>query len=165
MSRILSSILPYPALSLALLAMWLLLHNSASPTTLLGGVILAIAAPRTLLALEAERLMLKRPFALVTLTGIVVFDIIRSNIAVGKIIYGGKRSRTTNFVAIPLDMRNRYGLSILATIITCTPGTLWVEYDSARSRVLLHVLDVVEPNHWVTLIKGRYERLLMECFE
>lgn len=159
-------ILPYPVLSLALLAMWLLLHNSASPATLLSGAILAIAAPWILRSLEAERLMLKKPLALLKLAGIVVFDMVRSNIAVGAVIYGAKRStRAASFVAIPLDMRNRYGLSILATIITCTPGTLWVEYDSARSRVLLHVLDVVEPDYWVGLIKGRYERLLMEGFE
>lgn len=161
-----SRILPYPVLSLSLLAMWCLLHNSVSPATLLSGGILALIAPRTLLALEAERLMLKRPLALLKLAGIVIFDMIRSNFAVATIIYGRKRStRAGGFIAIPLDMRSRYGLSILATIVTCTPGTLWAEYDSSRSRVLLHVLDVVEPDYWVALIKGRYERLLLEAFE
>ncbi|MGW8175761.1 MAG: Na+/H+ antiporter subunit E [Stenotrophomonas sp.] len=62
-------------------------------------------------------------------------------------------------------MRDRYGLAVLAIIITSTPGTLWVEYESATGRLLLHVLDLVDEETWVRLIKDRYERRLMEIFE
>ena len=66
---------------------------------------------------------------------------------------------------IPLDMRDPYGLTALACIITATPGTIWVEYDSADSTVLIHVLDLIDEEQWVTIIKQRYERRLMEIFE
>ena len=161
-----SRLLPYPALSASLLLMWLLLHGSADPATLSGGILLAIAAPWTLSALETPPLNLRRPSAVLRLIGVVLYDVVRSNMAVGAIIYGRKRTRrSSGFVAIPLDMRNRYGLTILATIITCTPGTLWVQYDSRRSRLLMHIFDLVDPETWPALIKGRYERLLMEIFE
>lgn len=146
--------------------MWLLLHGELAPATLLSGVVLAIVAPWSLRALEAEGLKLRSVIACFKLAGVVAFDIVRSNLAVGTIIYGRKRTtRTSGFVAIPLDMRSRYGLTLLAVIITCTPGTLWVQYDGARGRMLLHVLDLVDRAAWIPLIKGRYERLLMEIFE
>ena len=66
---------------------------------------------------------------------------------------------------IPLDMRDPYGLAALACIITATPGTLWVEYDSADNTMLLHVLDLIDEEEWVRIIKDRYERRLMEIFE
>jgi multicomponent K+:H+ antiporter subunit E len=31
--------------------------------------------------------------------------------------------------------------------------------------LLLHILDLVDRTTWIPLIKGRYERLLMEIFE
>ena len=49
--------------------------------------------------------------------------------------------------------------------ITATPGTLWLQYDRSRSILLLHVLDMVDDQQWIDLIKNRYERLLMEIFE
>ncbi|HOY76601.1 MAG TPA: Na+/H+ antiporter subunit E [Hyphomonadaceae bacterium] len=159
-------LLPYPILSIALLMMWLVLHGSAEPATLIGGVILALAAPVTLSALEMPPLKLRRPGAIVKLIGVVLYDIVRSNVAVARIVYGRKRaSKLSAFIVIPLDMRNRYGLTMLATIITCTPGTLWVQYDSRSGRLLMHILDMVDPEIWPELIKGRYERLLMEIFE
>jgi multicomponent K+:H+ antiporter subunit E len=158
--------LPYPILSIALLMMWLVLHGSIEPATLIGGVVLALAAPLTLSALEMPTLKLRRPGAIVKLIGVVLTDIVRSNVAVARIVYGRKRkSKLSTFIVIPLDMRNRYGLTMLATIITCTPGTLWVQYDSRSGRLLMHILDMVDPETWPVLIKGRYERLLMEIFE
>jgi multicomponent K+:H+ antiporter subunit E len=62
-------------------------------------------------------------------------------------------------------MRDPYGLTALACIITATPGTVWVEYDSAEGTMLLHVLDLVDEDDWVRTVKDRYERRLMEIFE
>jgi multicomponent K+:H+ antiporter subunit E len=96
----------------------------------------------------------------------LISDIIRSNIAVAQIILGPRRSDlTSGFVHIPLDLRNRYGLAILACIITSTPGTLWVGFNSNSGTLLIHVLDLVDESAWIELIKRRYERLLLEIFE
>lgn len=162
-----SRILPYPFLSIALLLMWILLQGSASPAVLVSGAVIALAAPWTLAALEMPALKFRRPLAVLRLAGLVIFDVVRSNIAVAGIIYGRRRTakRASGFVTIPLDMRNRHGLAILSAIITCTPGTLWVQYDSGRNRLLMHIFDLVDPEAWPEQIKGRYERLLMEIFE
>jgi multicomponent K+:H+ antiporter subunit E len=97
---------------------------------------------------------------------LVVADIVRSNIAVARIIFGlGRRDRRSGFVRIPLEMRDRYGLTALACIITATPGTLWIEYDGETGAVLIHVLDLVDEDAWIRLIKRRYEQRLMEIFE
>ncbi len=56
-------------------------------------------------------------------------------------------------------------LAVLAVVVTSTPGTAWLEYNSLNRTVLIHVLDLVDEAEWQTLIKGRYEALLMEIFE
>lgn len=66
---------------------------------------------------------------------------------------------------VPLDMRNPYGLAVLACIVTATPGTIWVEYDFAQGTLLLHILDLIGEEEWARIIKNRYEGRLMEIFE
>jgi multicomponent K+:H+ antiporter subunit E len=68
-------------------------------------------------------------------------------------------------MTIPLDLRDPTGLAVLAVIITSTPGTAWLDYNSARRTLLLHVFDLVDETAWLNLIKNRYEYLLLEIFE
>lgn len=158
--------LPFPLLTASLLAMWLLLVGSAGPGALLLGLLLALLGVRALLALDPERARLRRPRVALELARDVLVEVFRSNNAVARLILGpGTRDRTSGFVRVPLDMRDPYGLAALACIITATPGTVWVEYDSAESIMLLHVLDLVDEEEWVRIIKDRYERRLMEIFE
>ena len=159
-------VLPYPVLSLGLFVASILLSASVAPPSLALAVLLALLAPYIMLALGVDRVRVKSPMAIVRLAIDVVGDIVRSNWAVSHIILGRRRhERTSGFIHIPLDLRDRYGLAVLAIIITSTPGTLWVEYESATGRLLLHVLDLVDEETWVRLIKDRYERRLMEIFE
>jgi multicomponent K+:H+ antiporter subunit E len=73
--------------------------------------------------------------------------------------------RVSGFVRISLDMRAPYGLAAPASIITATPGSLWVEYDTADNTMLLQILDLIDGEEWGRIIKDRYERRLMEIFE
>jgi multicomponent K+:H+ antiporter subunit E len=161
-----NGILPYPLLSLALLILWLLLNQSVSPGHVILGSVIAVLTSWVMAALRPEKSRIRRPGAALRLLGMVLVDILRSNLAVGRIIV---RSRVpgvnAGFMTIPLDMRSRHGLAVLAIIITSTPGTIWVNYDAAKGTLLLHVLDLVDETVWVRTIKGRYERLLMEVFE
>ena len=61
-------------------------------------------------------------------------------------------------------MRHPYGLTALAIIITATPGTVWIEYQSRDNSILLHVLDLIDEDEWIDIIRQRYEAPLMEIF-
>ena len=157
---------PFPLLSLGLLAMWLLLNQSLSPGHLIMGAVLGISGPLAIRALELPRARFRGLIAMVKLLVLVVDDIVRSNNAVARIILSpGLRGQTSGFVDIPLDLRSPYGLTLLAIIVTSTPGTLWSDYDAQTGVMTLHVLDLIDESAWVERIKQRYETLLMEIFE
>ena len=59
-------------------------------------------------------------------------------------------------------MRDPYGLAVLACIITSTPGTIWVNFNSAKGTLMIHVLDLIDERVWIDTIKNRYERPLLE---
>ena len=99
---------------------------------LLGGVV-ALVGGWALTALQPPKARVRRPGAILRLSSLVLADIVRSNIAVARIIsVSGRRKRTSGFVNIPLELRDPYGLAVLACIITSTPGTFWVELRSGE---------------------------------
>ncbi len=160
-----SRVLPYPLLTAALVLMWMLL-NSFSLGQLLLGTAIAVAASRAMTPLEPSKPRLRGWRAMPKLAAIVTLDILLSNLAVAAIVLrGGRRRRMSGFVAIPLELRDRTGLAVLACIVTSTPGTAWIDYAPDSGVLLIHVLDLVDEKEWVHLIKGRYETLLLEIFQ
>ena len=160
-----SRLIPFPRASAGLLFLWLLLNQSLSPGHWLLGTTIAVVGGWLLAALELPRASPRVPSAIVRLLFTVLSDIVRSNMAVGRIILGLNRRRwTSGFVEIPLELRNPYALATLACIITSTPGTVWVDFNKSTSTLTIHVLDLVDPKEWQSTIKGHYERPLLEIF-
>jgi len=155
---------PFPLLALALFAMWILL-TGFSPGHVLLGALVALIVSRSMLSLQVEPPRVRIGWAVVRLSGIVLADIVRSNIAVAKIILVNPPDRHSDFIELPTQLRSPYALAVLALIITATPGSLWVQHDANRHVILIHVLDLVDEAEWTGLIRDRYERLLMEIFE
>jgi multicomponent K+:H+ antiporter subunit E len=160
-----SRLLPFPFVSVSILILWLLLNQSVSPGHIVLGSVIALVGGWALTALQAPKARLQRLTTSLRLAALVFADIVRSNVAVARIILGLKPRRwTPGFVEITLELRDPYGLAALACIITSTPGTLWVSFDEASGTLVIHVLDLVDKSEWVRTIKGRYERLLLEIF-
>ncbi|GAB1479277.1 Na+/H+ antiporter subunit E [Paracoccaceae bacterium] len=158
-------LIPHPLLSLGLVGIWLLLTRFSLGHLLLGTGI-ALVAGWALGALEPPARKRRRVVPLIRLAWIVAGDIVRSNIAVAQLILTGgrKNSRRSGFVEVPLRLRDQTALALLAMIVTATPGTAWLEHDSETGILLVHVFDLIEPEDLVTLIRDRYESLLLEAF-
>jgi multicomponent K+:H+ antiporter subunit E len=149
-----------------LLALWLVLNESLAPGHVAIGAAIAALGVASLRRLQAEPFPARRPRAALRLLVRVIDDVIRSNVAVARIVLGfGRATRTAGFLPVLLDLRAPAGLAVLACIVTATPGTSWVRYDRGQNLLTLHVLDLTDPQALAGEIKQRYERLLMEIFE
>ncbi len=154
---------PHPLLAILVVVMWLLL-NRFSLGHLVLGVAVALVAGQGMAALDPERPRVRRPLAIARLFLTVVLDVVRSNVAVARLILvGGPRRQ--GFVEIDLDVRAPTALAVLAVIVTSTPGTAWMDYDAARGRLLLHVFDLRDEEEWRQVVNQRYGTLLKEIFE
>lgn len=156
--------LPHPWFALWLLVAWLLLQQSLAASTIVLGIVLALVLSWALGKLHLPRVRVRSLGTLLVLLVRVFGDIVRSNIAVAKIIVSPRPRYTSGFVTIPLEATNPYALALLSCIITATPGTIWVSHDSLRRVLMIHVLDVVDEATWIAHIKQRYERPLLRIF-
>jgi multicomponent K+:H+ antiporter subunit E len=145
---------------------WLVFKQSLSPGAVLLGIALGVALGKVFGLLEAPKARVRNVQVAVRLLLRVLRDILRSNLAVAKLILGGGGGKVhSGFVSIPLTLTDRHGLAVLACIITSTPGTVWVSYDPASGVLLIHVLDLVDEATWIATIQQRYERPLLEILQ
>ena len=158
--------LPYPLLVLCLLLAWLVLNDSLAPAHVLLGLAAGVAGAAAYARLEPPRRRVGRvAVPAIQLLGAVALDIVQSNLAVARIALRMPRhARAAGFLRIPLELKDRAGLAVLACIVTATPGTSWAQYDAAASILTLHVLDLANEQEWVRAFKGRYEQRLLEIF-
>jgi len=156
-----------PVLVLGLTVLWLILNESFAPGHVVLGAALGVALAWTGSRLRPLRARLHRLDIAVALLLIVVADIVRSNVAVARIVLGLVRDREVRagFLDIPLELRDPHGLAVLAMIVTATPGTVWAGLSPDGRTLTLHVLDLRDEAAWIRDFKERYERRLRRVFE
>ncbi len=157
---------PSPLLSLALVALWLVLNNPYSLGQWIMAIVLGFAVPLLTQSLRPTPVTFKRPWVAFKLFMQVGKDVIGSNfrVLVGTLSRGDRMAQG-GFVVVPLDLRDPNGLAVLAAIMCVIPGTVWSELALDRSALLVHIFDMQDPELDIHLIKTRYERPLMEIFE
>lgn len=159
-------LLPSPALSVALFVLWILLSQSVDPGSLVLGAGLALSWPLLARRLAESPWRPRRPVRMARLLGRVVADMLKANAQVAWALLTRRASAIqSRFVTIPLELKDPGGLTVLAMVITFTPGTAWVELSLDRHSLLLHVFDARDDASVIAAIKGRYEGPLREIFE
>ncbi|MDO5620295.1 MAG: Na+/H+ antiporter subunit E [Paracoccus sp. (in: a-proteobacteria)] len=161
-----------PFLSLGLILLWLMLSGFSIGNLVLGVLIAGVAVLASA-PLELPRSRFPRLWPLIRLAGRVSVDIVRSNIGVARVVLAGPdyADRHSGFLDIHIDLKDPNALALLAIILTGTPGTAWLDYradegeDALGGRLLLHILDLDDPEYWREVVCNRYVRLLKEAFE
>lgn len=150
---------------LLLTLMWLLLNGTIALGHWLLGAVIALGAVGGYALLRPPLTPVRRFGTALELAFLVLADVVRSNVDVGRIVIRAhSRPPTAGFLDIQLKLRSPAGLAALACIITSTPGTTWAGYDSERGVLRMHILDLIDEQAWIAIIKGRYERRLLEIF-
>ncbi|PTV54345.1 Na+/H+ antiporter subunit E [Acinetobacter seifertii] len=164
LSKLLERWFPHPFVSLLIIIFWLMLSHSLDASDLLMAVILGLVIPR-----------LVRPFITRTphihwqpaikLFFVVLWDIVISNFRVAKLVLGPPKKLHPKWYRVPLETEHEQVNSLLAMIITTTPGTVSAGIDQERGDILVHSLSTENTESDVQDIKQRYEAPLMEIFD
>lgn len=152
----------HPVLSLLLAAAWLSLQQSLAPAQCLTAVVLALGVPRLVHGFIGEGTRPRRPFLMLRFLGLVLWDIIVSNVVVARLVLLPGARPQPAWVTVPLELRHPTAVVLLATVITTTPGTVSCIVDEERHLILVHALDCDDPAAMAAQIKHRYERPLLE---
>lgn len=160
-----SRLLPNPALTLLLTALWLLLNNTLGAGHILLGLFLGWAIPLLVSGFLIEVPPVRNPLKLCSFMLKVFYDIVVANIHVAKLVLGPKENLQPAFIEVPMVIENEFVLAMLTSIISLTPGTVSAGLSEDHKVLILHALDAPDIEALVAEVKSSYEAPLLEIFE
>jgi multicomponent K+:H+ antiporter subunit E len=161
----LARLVPHPLLSAVLLAGWLWLHNTLDPAHLVLGVVLGLAIPLFTRRFWPDTQPVRRPLRLLEFLAVVVYDIVVANIQVAAVILGPSSRVRSGFVRVPLALHDDFAITVFASTISLTPGTVSVDLAADRRALYVHYLSEHDPAALAASMKARYERRIREIFQ
>lgn len=170
------SLFPTPFRSILLFFVWLLLNNSYSLGHIVLGAILATVIPLITLRFREPQPLIMRKWLALKHFLLVLYDIVTANVQVAFLILGPIKKLRPAFVKVPLDLTHEMPITLLASTVSLTPGTVSAEVypfpeslaegEEVKERYLLiHVLDLDDEAELIATIKRRYEAPLKEIFQ
>ncbi|MBJ9984129.1 Na+/H+ antiporter subunit E [Acinetobacter sp. S40] len=155
---------PHPFVSVIVGLSWVMLAHSVSADNILIAIILAILIPRLVQPFITRTPHIHWKHA-IHLFFVVLWDIVISNIRVAKLVLGPTDRLHPKWYRVPLETQHEQVNSILAMIITTTPGTVSAGIDQERGDILVHSLSTDNEELDIQEIKSRYEAPLMAIFD
>lgn len=156
--------LPNPALSVAIFVVWLMLARGPAARMILLGAVWAVAIPWLARALLPTRQPIRSWGTLLAFAPRFLWDLVVANVTVAALALNPVRRVRPRWIVIPLDVEHPYGITMLASVISLTPGTVSAELGADRRTLLVHALDLRDGEAEVRRIKERYEAPILRIF-
>lgn len=157
--------LPRPLLSILLVVLWLFLVNSFTLAQLLLGGALGWLIPLVAHPFMPAQPPMHKPLLMLRYLGVFFADILSSNWQVARLLLGKRSRLKPGFFYYPVELENDYAITLLASTISLTPGTVSAYYDADKKQLLIHALHLVDEQAQIDQIKSRYEKALLEIFQ
>lgn len=96
-------------------------------------------------------------------------ELIKANVNMAKIVYGGCKAVKPGIVRVPTAMQSDYGLALLSDSITLTPGTITMDVaeEEGKNYLYIHWIDVTAESGEAAgdAIKGTLEKGTRRVFD
>jgi len=156
-------ILPMPLHSTLLLLVWLLLNDFSAGHIVLGSI-LAILIPLITYPFAEHQNQIQRPLLVIPYVLRLLWDILISNLDVARRVLTSNRNLKPGFIAYPLQLNDDFPMTILASTISLTPGTVSVDFSEDKKWLYIHALHIDSEQEIINFIRQRYEQPLQEIF-
>ena len=142
---------------------WCALTGTIGPFDLLFGSVLGWVALRIggVRKSAFSGLDVGRAPAAISLFLFFLWEVLVANFRVAAAVLGPSRLVRPGIVAVPLDVTSDTAISVLANMITLTPGTLSLDVSPDRRTLYVHCLTVDDPDEAVRSIKDGFERRVL----
>ena len=101
----------------------------------------------------------------IELIGLFGYELVASSLRVAHDVLTPQSLAKPGIVAIPLDVRSDFGITLLANLISLTPGSLALDVTADRQRLFVHVMFIDDLDEVRRAIKSGFERRILEIAE
>ncbi len=156
---------PFIIVILALL--WAAMTGSFSGINLLFGGLIGGLAALLLRRFLPHSGSLRRTGRILSLLGLFLYELMASAVRVAVIVLRPDMSKVIQpaIVAVPLAVKSDIEITLLASLVTLTPGTLSIDVSQDRTTLYVHTLVLGDRNAVIADIKNSFEKKVLEVFE
>ena len=144
---------------------WCALFGTFDLGTFVWGFLLAFAALSLSSPMYGQTAYFKRVLLATRLGAYFLYELTVSSLqVVWDVITPGHRSRP-GIVAVPLDIEEPLQITVLANLISLTPGSLSLDVSPDGKTLYVHEMFVDDPDETRRRIKTGFERLVREAMQ
>jgi multisubunit Na+/H+ antiporter MnhE subunit len=134
-------------LVVVLVAIWVLAWGSLSWANLLSGVAVAVAIIVVVPDVRrASHLPIVRPLPALRLAASMLRDVAVSNVVLARQVLARHPQIATGVVRVPLAGCSDEVVTVIASLVAMTPGTMPIEVEQRPTVMYVHVLNLDDPD-------------------
>lgn len=149
-------------LNFLLAFIWMFLSANFTTAGFMIGYLLGIVLLIVMRKFFQSRLYLGRIWSIIKLFILFIKELILANIQVLKIVLSPKMNMQPAFFAMPTELTKEWEISLLASLITLTPGTVVVHVSDNAKILYVHAIDIKDVNDTIYAIKNSFEKAILE---
>ncbi|MFN3547667.1 MAG: Na+/H+ antiporter subunit E [Mesorhizobium sp.] len=143
---------------------WMVVTGSATFVNFLFGYALGAGALYLIREQVGSLGYFARSRRVLSLALLFVYELILSSWRVAMLVVTPDMKLKPGIFAYPLKVDRDFEITLLANLITLTPGTLSVDVSEDRRFLYIHALDCSDPDQVRMDIATGFERKIMEAF-
>ncbi|MFD1362981.1 Na+/H+ antiporter subunit E [Lentibacillus salinarum] len=149
-------------INLIIAVMWMFLSESYTLPSFITGYILGVFLLLLLNRFIPDTFYLRRIFKIISLIGLFIKELVTSNIDIVKLVYKPKPEFEPGIFALPTDLKSNWEITLLANLISLTPGTLSVAVSQDNTHLYIHAMNIDDIDEAIDSIKNTFEKAIME---
>ena len=147
-----------------LTAAWLALTGSLTIPNALLGLLLGLLASSFAREQRRGSEVAIRPLRVIGLAALFVWELTLSGLRVARLVLTPRMQLQPGIFAYRLKVDRNFEITLLANLITLTPGTLSVDVSADRKTLYVHAIDCSDPDETRRGIADGFERKILEAF-
>jgi multicomponent Na+:H+ antiporter subunit E len=143
---------------------WAAVSGSFTFLNLLFGFLLGAAALSFIRTEIGSLNYFVRARRIVSLSILFLYELVLSSVRVAMTVMAPRLDVKPGIVAYPMKVDRDFEITLLANLVTLTPGTLSVDVSEDRRTLYIHALDAADPDQLRRDIAEGFERKILEAF-
>lgn len=149
-------------MNLLLTFVWVALSGSFAFANFLFGFLLSYSIMWVISLGTGRRKYFRMTPKILSFIGFFLYELIKANIQVAFDVMTPRFYMKPGVIKIPLDAASDLEITLLANLITLTPGTCSLDVSADKKVLYVHAMYIEDREKFVSSIKNGFERRLLE---
>lgn len=150
-------------LNLLLALVWMGVTGVGTFVNLVFGLVIGFAALWLTREIWGDTRYFRRLPLIVRLLLLFLYELVLSSLRVARDVLKPRMTFRPGIVAVPIDLKDDLQITMLANLITLTPGTMSVDVSDDRKHIYVHAMDIGDRDQLIRDIKDGFETRIREA--